>query len=364
MNGELSMLHAVVMAGGSGTRFWPQSRSALPKQFLKLFGDETLLAATLSRVADWIPSDRSWVVTNKAHAAQTRLQLPKLPPGNILQEPCGRNTAPCIGLAALQVAARDPEGIMLVMPADHFVPDADAFRKAVERAVSIVTAEPAALLLFGVRPTYPCVGFGYIERGEPLSAGSSEVWRVASFREKPDRDLAEQFVAAGRFYWNSGIFVWKAATILRNIERYEPSIFQSLARLEPSVGTSGWNDALAAEFPMMKAISIDYSVLERADNVCVLEAPFEWDDVGSWQALARRRGTDPAGNTVEGPYCGVDSSGCIISTTDDHLVATIGLSDCVIVHTPDATLVARKDDEEGIRKLVHLLRERGHERFL
>jgi mannose-1-phosphate guanylyltransferase len=352
------------MAGGSGTRFWPQSRTARPKQFLNLFGEETLLQATLSRVGGWIPAERSWIVTNKAHAAETQRQLPSLPSANILQEPCGRNTAPCIGLAALQVAAHDPDGLMLVMPADHFVPDAAAFRKAVERAVSIVTEDPAALLLFGVRPTYPCVGFGYIERGEPLPGQPSGAWRVASFREKPDRELAEEFLAAGRFYWNSGIFVWKAATILAAIERFEPSISKSLNRLKPAVGTPDWAAALAAEFSAMKSISIDYAVLERADHVCVLEAPFEWDDVGSWQALGRRRETDEARNTIDGPFCGIASSGCIISTTNDHLVATIGLSDCVVVHTPDATLVARKDDEEGIRKLVQLLRESGYERFL
>jgi mannose-1-phosphate guanylyltransferase len=360
------------MAGGSGTRFWPQSRAGRPKQFLRLFGDETLLQATVSRVGGWIPAERSWIVTNAVHAAETERQLPALPPSNILQEPCGRNTAPCIGLAALQVAARDRDGIMLVMPADHFVPDAAAFRQAVERAVSIVTDDPTALLLFGVRPTYPCVSFGYIERGEPLSgdaAGdssgdSSGAWRVASFQEKPDRERAEEFLAAGRFYWNSGIFVWKAATILAALERFEPSISKSLGRLEPAVGTASWKEALATEFPAMKSISIDYAVLERADRVSVLEAPFEWDDVGSWQALGRRRDADAARNTVDGPFCGIASSGCIISTTADHLVATIGMSDCVVVHTPDATLVARKDDEEGIRKLVQLLRERGYERFL
>jgi mannose-1-phosphate guanylyltransferase len=358
------MLHAVVMAGGSGTRFWPQSRSALPKQFLQLFGEETLLAATLSRVGAWIPINRSWVVTNKSHAAQTQKQLPALPVANILREPCGRNTAPCIGLAALQIVAQDPEGIMLVMPADHFVPDPEAFRHAVERAVSIVNDRPSSLILFGVKPTYACTGFGYIERGEALPGKVAAAWRVASFREKPDRAKAEEFLAAGRFYWNSGIFVWKASTILAAIERFEPSISKSLATLKPSVGTAKWDEALAAEFPAMKSISIDYAVLERADDVCVLEAPFEWDDVGSWQALSRRRDADAAGNTVDGPFCGIESTGCIISTTPDHLVGAIGLTDCVIVHTPDATLVARKDDEEGIRKLVQLIRERGHERFL
>jgi mannose-1-phosphate guanylyltransferase len=250
------------------------------------------------------------------------------------------------------------------MPADHFVPNPAAFRQAVDRAVSIVTKNPEALILFGVRPTYACVGFGYIERGEALASQPPGAWRVASFREKPNRERAEEFLAAGRFYWNSGIFVWKAATILAALERFEPSIARSLDRLKSAVRTADWASALAAEFPQMKSISIDYAVLERADNVCVLEAPFEWDDVGSWEALGRRREPDADSNTVDGPYCGVASSGCIISTTDDHLVATIGMTDCVVVHTPDATLVARKDDEEGIRKLVQLLRESGYERFL
>ena len=358
------MLHAVIMAGGSGTRFWPQSRAGRPKQFLRLLGEETLLEATLNRVAGWIPSERTWVVTNQAHAAETRRQLPALDPANILQEPCGRNTAPCIGLAALQVTARDPEGMMLVMPADHFVPDAAAFRTAVERAVSIVKEDPAALILFGVRPTYPCVSFGYIERGEQLPGGPPGAWRVASFREKPNRERAEEFLLTGRFYWNSGIFVWKAATILELLERFEPSIHQSLSRLMPAAGTSNWDAALRTEFPAIKSISIDYAVLERAEHVCVLEAPFEWDDVGSWQALARRRPSDAEGNSADGPFCGLASRGCIISTTPDHLIATIGITDCVVVHTGDATLVARKDDEEGIRKLVALLREKGYDRFL
>src|SRR5262249_43000966 len=164
------------------------------------------------------------------------------------------------GLAALQVAAQDPEGIMLVMPADHFVPDPNAFRQAVERAVSIVNERPNSLILFGVKPTYACTGFGYIERGEPLPGKTTGAWRVASFREKPDRAKAEEFLAAGRFYWNSGIFVWKAATILDAIERFEPSISKSLAKLKQSVGTAKWDEALAAEFPAMKSISIDYAV--------------------------------------------------------------------------------------------------------
>jgi mannose-1-phosphate guanylyltransferase len=359
------MLHAVVMAGGSGTRFWPASRNNHPKQFLSLFGDQTLLQSTVRRVAGWIAPERIQVVTNQAHAAETMRELPTIPAVNIVREPCGRNTAPCIGLAAIQIAQRDPGGVMLVMPADHRIERADLFREAVERAVTIVEREPA-LVLFGIRPSYPSVSFGYLERGAPLPAGPAGTFRVASFREKPNRAKAEEFLAAGRFFWNSGIFVWKAATILEALQQFEPAIYDSLSRLRPHIGRDGWDHALAAEFPGIKAISIDYGVLERAGNVAMIEAPFDWDDVGSWQALGRQSQTTAGkdDNTAQGLFCGIDSQGCIIRSTSDHLVATIGMSDCIIVHTPDATLVARKDDEESIRRLVQALRERGYERFL
>jgi mannose-1-phosphate guanylyltransferase len=357
------MLHAVIMAGGSGTRFWPASRANRPKQFLPFFGDETLLQATVGRIANWIPSDRTLIVTNQLHAAETSRELPKIPAANIVREPCGRNTAPCIGLAALLIAQRDPNAVMLVMPADHRIEQADRFREAVARAVAVVEREPA-LVLFGIRPTYPSVSFGYFERGTALPGSREGAFRVASFREKPDRATAEEFVSAGRFFWNSGIFVWKAATILEALRRYEPSIHDRLAGLRPHLATENWDRVLAAEFPSMRAISIDYGVLERADNVVMIEAPFDWDDVGSWQALGRESGQSVEANNVQEPYCGIDSQGCIVRTTGDHLIATIGLSDCIIVHTPDATLVARKDDEESIRRLVQALRDRGYERFL
>ncbi|HXY34352.1 MAG TPA: mannose-1-phosphate guanylyltransferase [Planctomycetaceae bacterium] len=359
------MLHALIMAGGSGTRFWPASRANRPKQFLPFFGNETLLQGTVRRVADWIPAERTLVVTNQAHATETARELPALLASNIVREPCGRNTAPCIGLAAMLIAERDPNAVMLVMPADHRIERAGLFRSAVERAVALVEREPA-LVLFGIRPSYPSVGFGYLERGAALSGASAGAFRVASFREKPDRAKAEEFLAAGRFFWNSGIFVWKAATILDALRQFEPSIYERLAGLRPHLATNNWEGVLGAEFPGIKAISIDYAVLERADNVMMIEAPFDWDDVGSWQALGRQSApsTNGDGNIAQGLFCGVDSHDCIVRTTGDHLVATIGMSDCIIVHTPDATLVARKDDEESIRRLVQALRERGYERFL
>ncbi len=358
------MLHAVVMAGGSGTRFWPQSRRAMPKQLLRLAGQRTMIQATVERSTPWIPHDRTWIVTNSVQAPETAAQLPEVPSANILIEPCGRNTAPCLGLAAIHLLSQDPDAVMLVLPADHVVEPREVFQTAVTDATSIIEANPEALVLFGVPPTFPSTGYGYIERGQPLSDSSGQAFQVASFREKPLRETAEEYVAGGGFYWNCGIFVWRADRILRALAEYEPQIHERLLRLKEALGTESWQSSLESEFPQMNSISIDYAVLERADDVFVLEAPFEWDDVGSWQALTRLLGTDWDGNTVDGPFCGLNTKGCIVRTSKDHLVATIGLEDCIVVHTPDATLVARKDDENAVKQLTALLEERGHEQFL
>lgn len=359
------MLHAIVMAGGSGTRFWPQSRHARPKQLQALVGPETMIQATVSRWNDWIEPQRTWVVTNQSQADETRRQLPQLPAENVLIEPAGRNTAPCIGLAAVRILHEDPDALLLVAPADHVIRPDEAFRGAVEHAVRLVEEDGRRLVLFGVRPTYPATGFGYIERDEEIGPTEAAAYSVASFREKPDRETAQSYLEAGRFYWNCGIFVWRADRILEALREYEPEIHAHLQVLAGAVGTDRWESALAEEFPQMKKISIDYAVLERAGGVCVLEAPFEWDDVGSWQAMPRLLGTDENGNTVDAEFCGLDTTGCIVrSTVEDHLVATVGMEDCVIVHTPDATLVARKDDEGALRRLTDALRERGYERYL
>ncbi|MGH7127078.1 MAG: sugar phosphate nucleotidyltransferase, partial [Planctomycetaceae bacterium] len=218
-----------------------------------------------------------------------------------------------------------------------------------------------------VPPAYPATGFGYIERGEPLAAPSESLnaFQVASFQEKPDPATAEQYVAAGRYYWNCGIFVWRARRVLEALAEFEPEIHERLVRLSKSIGTEHWPRSLAEEFPRMKGISIDYAVLERAGGVCVLEAPFEWDDVGSWQALPRLIGTDDAGNAVDARHAGLQTTGCIVRSTEpEHLIATIGLEDLIVVHTPDATLIARRDDGESIKQLVARLQELGLERYL
>lgn len=379
------MLYLVIMAGGSGTRFWPASRRAKPKQFLTLAGERSLLQQATDRCRSWIPAERMRVVTNADHLAETVRQLPELQRDHILLEPCGRNTAPCIGLAAWQVWRDDPQALLLVTPADHLIRPESEFHATVERAARLIEQRPQASVLFGIQPSYPATGYGYIERGQSIAtvdrapvdrapadrATGSDAWRVKTFREKPDEQTARQFVESGRFYWNSGIFVWRAARILELLEEFQPEMHAGLARLAARAETAGWPAAVNEEFAKLPSISIDNGVLEPIaqrtsadDSVVVIPASFEWDDVGSWQALPKVLGTDSRGNTISGVSCQIDTDDCVIRSAGDHLVATIGLKDFVVVHTPDATLIAPKGDEAALRKLVALLQERGHDRFL
>ncbi len=366
-----SMLYLVIMAGGSGTRFWPESRRGRPKQFLTLAGSRSLIQQAADRCDPWIPPERMRVVTNAAHLAETSSQLPRLAPEHILLEPCGRNTAPCIGLAAWQVLQSDPDAVLLVTPADHLIRPENEFRATVERATNLIKQHPQASVLIGIEPTYPATGYGYIEQGEPLGGTDGRAARVKAFREKPTVETAREYLASGNFFWNSGIFVWRAARIVELLKEFQPAIFSGLERLNDRAKKVGWQAAVEEEFPKMPSISIDYAVLEpvavqsaNKDSVFVIPASFGWDDVGSWQALPEVLGTDAQGNTVTGRSCQIDTEGCVIRSTPDHLVATIGLKDFVVVHTPDATLIAPRGDDAAIRKLVALLKESGHERFL
>lgn len=357
------MLHTVVMAGGSGTRFWPVSRKELPKQFLTLFGAQSLIQQAVRRCAELSSPDATWIVTNAAHAVETGRQLPELSADHILIEPCGRNTAPCIAIAAARLLADDPDAIMLVTPADHVITPNEAFVAAVQRAMATVQQEPSRLCLFGIVPTRPATGYGYIEQGDEL-ADADRVFKVARFREKPNAATAQQSLDAGNFLWNSGIFVWRADTILDALQKHSPEVTEILDRFREHAGTAEWSPALEREFSHMPSISIDYAVLEHSQDVCVLEAPFTWDDVGSWSALARVHDQDENGNTILGRHVGVDTKNSTIFSSGDHLVTTIGLDDCVVVHTEHSTLVAKLDDEAQIKELLKELEDADLGAFL
>lgn len=361
------MLHAVIMAGGSGTRFWPASRDDRPKQFLNLVGSLSLLQATYDRLGGLIPAERVLVATTARLAAAVAAQLPQLPPGAILGEPCKRDTAPCIGLAALHLARSDPGAIMVVMPSDHVIDPPHVFQAALSQAAGLVEQDPTRFVTFGIRPTYPAETFGYIERGDLLhepGEGRAAVFAVRRFKEKPKAELAREYLRQGTYYWNSGIFVWHTATILSALQQHQPEMFARLQTIAAAWGRPDWQLTLEREFAAIRSVSIDYAVMEHVRNVLVIEAPFRWDDVGSWQAIGRLHGQDAEGNTSQGTHVALRTSGCVVRSDDTHLVATLGVRDLIVVHTPDATLVANKHDEEAIRQLVALIRERGLEQFL
>ena len=370
------MLHAVIMAGGSGTRFWPASRADCPKQMLNLVGDQTMIQDTVARLEGFVPPIRILIVTNVRLADALARQIPQLPADRILGEPCKRDTAPCIGLAAIQICRRDEQGTMVVMPADHVIRPVARFQAAVQFATRLVEENPNRLVTFGIRPTYPAESFGYIQRGDLISTPSHEnssqgvrsttspAFLVQKFREKPTAKVAQGYLESGDYYWNSGIFVWKAARIMEELARHEPDMYGHLERIANATDLAAYPDILRDEFTAIKSKSIDYAVMEQADEVVVVEAPFEWDDVGSWQAIARLRGADGDGNTITGQHLGIDTKGTIVRTSDEHLVVTLGVKDCVIVHTPHATLVANKHDEESVRKVVKLIEEKGWNNYL
>lgn len=374
------MLHAIIMAGGSGTRFWPASRASKPKQLLNLSGKETMIEATVNRIRGLIVPDLTLIVTNRRLLEPIQACLPNLPSENIVGEPCKRDTAPCIGLAAALVLAHDPDGVMVVMPSDHVISTNIQFNMAIVQGTEIVNADPTCIVTFGVRPTYSAESYGYIEQGEPLPTFGSElqqsdyaidcitddlkISKVKSFKEKPKADLAKQYVASGNFFWNSGIFIWKAKTIWDALAKNEPEMFAHLDRIRQAIGKPDYAAVLDREFEAIKGKSIDFAVMEKHKNVVMIEAPFSWDDVGTWQSLQRLLPTDENGNTVVGKHIGIRTTGTIIHNPSEHLVVTMGLKDCLIVHTPDATLVANKHDEEAVREVVKILEQREWKEYL
>jgi mannose-1-phosphate guanylyltransferase len=347
------MLYAVVMAGGSGTRFWPKSRRNRPKQLLNLHGDATMLQQTVARVAPMVPPERVLIITGLDQAEAVRTQLPDVPAGNVVAEPCPRDTAPCVGLAAAVIARRDPDATMIVMPADHVISPDKVFRTTVRAALGVIDRDPTAFVTFGIKPTRPETGYGYIERGEALGAPEGiALHAVKQFREKPDLATAERFLAEGRFAWNSGIFLWRARAILDALATHRPGIAATLERIAPALGSPSEAETIAREFPKMERIPIDKAVMEKAPNVRVLEVVYDWNDVGDWRSLATLIAPDARGNTVQGHARLLDTTGTIVISDGGGLIATLGVDDLVIVQSGGATLVARKDQLDRLKGLV------------
>jgi len=354
-------VYPVIMAGGSGTRFWPLSRRSRPKQFLDLAGEGPLLRATVKRLPPLAAPADTYVVCGPAHARAARAMLRELPAANFIVEPCARNTAPCVGLAALHVAARDRKGVMLMLPADHHIGRPEAFRAALAQAAAL--AAKGHIATIGIRPHAPETGYGYLKVGAKLPKGKG-AHRVERFVEKPDVITAARYLADGHYLWNSGIFAFRADVILDEIRRAMPVLGEQLGAIQRALGTPAYQRTLKRVFPDCPSISIDYGVMEKSQQIVVVPADFGWSDVGSFAALPEVRPTDHVGNVAEGEALVIDGQNNVVLAAGGRPVAVIGLEGVVVVDAGDAILVCRKDRAQDVRKAVDELARRGRDEVL
>jgi mannose-1-phosphate guanylyltransferase len=345
-------LYALVLAGGSGERFWPLSRRALPKQLLRLVSARTLLEETIARLDTLVPPERVLVLTNVEQEKAVRAVVKNLPESNIIAEPAKRDTAAAVALGVGWVAARDHAGTMLILPADHVITDTKGFQKTI-RTAARAAEEKGALITIGIKPASAHPGFGYIEMGEPLQ-DLPGVARVVRFREKPNVDLAESFVGKGNFRWNAGMFVCSVATILMEFNRHAPELGRFISSC---LAPGGLEKCLRQKFSQLPPISFDYAIMEHADHVLMVEAGFEWDDVGSWQALARYLKKDALGNAANCEVTALNASENIVFEEGGAAVALLGVNNLIVVHTRDAVLVCHRHHAEKIKNLIPKLPE-------
>jgi mannose-1-phosphate guanylyltransferase len=350
-----NQLYALILAGGSGERFWPLSRRAQPKQFLQLVSERSLVEDAVARLDGLIPRERIFILTNVDQEAALRGLLPSLPKENIVAEPAKRDTAAAVALATAWVAMRDHRATMLVLPADHVIKDRAAFQKTMQSAAR-AAEETGALVTIGIKPTWPCPGFGYIEEGGPVALpggpAPNKIFRVLRFREKPNVELADTFVQAGNFRWNAGMFVWSVPTVLCEFNRHAPELADFISQIR---APGQWESVLQARFRELPVISFDYAIMEKADRVLMVEASFDWDDVGSWRAVAAYLAKDEHKNAANCCLTTMDASDNIVFSNPPSRIALLGVHNLIVVRTGDSLLVCNRRDAERIKDLVSKL---------
>ncbi len=352
---------ALIMAGGRGERFWPKSRKNLPKQFLALTDDgKTMIQLTVDRILPLVELEDIYIATNKNYKELVKEQLPGIPEENILCEPVGRNTAPCIGLGAVHIAHKYDDAIMLVLPSDHLIKFNNMFLNAIRSACQ-VAEDDDNLVTLGITPNYPETGYGYIKFDPHSMEGNA--YTVERFVEKPTLEVAKEYLATEEYLWNSGMFIWKVSSILKNIEKHIPQVYAGLQRIQAAIATEQQEQILEEEFVQMPSISIDYGVMEKAEHIFTIPGTFGWDDVGSWLAVERIKKSNESGNVVTGNVITVDTNNCIIQG-ESKLIAAVGLEDLVIVDTADAVLICEKDKVSEIRKVIENLKICNREEYL
>lgn len=341
-----SDLYVLILAGGSGERFWPYSRRARPKQLLKLFSDRTMLEETIARLDEAVPSNRIFILTNSEQEAAVRAACPGIPAENIVAEPAKRDTAPAVALGVGLVLRRNPHAVMAILPADHLINDAEAFRRDILSGAK-VAFESGALLTIGIKPTWACPGFGYIEQGRQVSS-KPDIYQVKRFREKPDAEMAESFLKQGNFRWNAGMFIWSIPAIMGELAKNAPELAAFVARMRTAENPAA---LIKSDFPSLPKISIDYAIMEKAAHVLELEATFDWDDVGSWIAVAKYL-QNTGGNASN---CGItahEAARNIVFSSGRKHVALAGVQDLIVIDTGDALLVCHRGEAEAVKKLV------------
>lgn len=354
------------MAGGVGTRFWPRSREKFPKHLLQIFGKDTMIQSTVKRLEPLVSSRDVFVVTNRLQKTPLVKQIPHVPEENIILEPVGRNTAPCIGLAALHVRRMDPKAVMIVLPADHLIRDNEEFLRILRVAVE-TAGSSGSLLTIGITPTHPETGYGYIqfvnEEEEHNPFYDRGVRRVKTFAEKPNLATAERLLASGDFLWNSGMFVWRADAILEEIQKCLPDLYAELMKIDNDIGTPRYQQTLETVYGMIRGISIDYGVMEKAESVFVIPGSFGWTDIGSWDEVYRVSGKDDGGNSVTGMVIQKDTKNSFIYSPD-KVVATVGVEDLIIVNTDDALLICRRGRSQDVKEVSDYLKRKQMNEYL
>ena len=350
------MISVVIMAGGKGERFWPKSRMNMPKQFLSLTDDgKSMIQHTVERLKGLVDIQNMYIVTNEIYKDLVLEHIPDIPKENIIIEPVAKNTAPCIGLAAIHIAKKNPDSKMIILPSDHLIKFNEIFIDTLKIALDVVE-KGDNLATIGITPNYPETGYGYINftKGESFK-DSANIYEVLRFVEKPNLEKAKEYLTSGEYLWNSGIFVWKASTILKNFKEYLPEIYEGLQKIGESINTGKYEEVLKKEFLNLPSESIDYGIMEKAKNIYVIPGNFGWDDVGSWLSLERINKTNQDGNVITGNVISIKTKNTIIQGSD-KLIATIGLEDIVIVDTDDVTLICHKNNTQEVKEVINNLK--------
>ncbi len=359
----MNNLYTLIMAGGSGTRFWPRSKAVKPKQYLNLFGNESLLQSTIKRFSIFTSTENIYIVSGKSQATVLEEQTKMLPKGNLIYEPVGKNTLPCIGLAAMFAEIENPNGIMVVTPSDHLIENDELFMETVLTAVKIAD-ERNGIVTIGITPTYPATGYGYVKTAQNIT-GSEKIkqFTVERFVEKPDEATASEYLSQGGFYWNSGLFVFKVSVFLEAVKEFAPDLYSDLRKIQAEIGNPSFEKTLDKIYRSVESISVDYGIMEHAKNIYLVEGNFVWNDLGSWESVYLTSRKDENGNAGAGENLVVDSKNSYIFS-DSGLIALVGLDDVIVVQDGNTTLVCRRDKAEEIKKVVDQLKAENKNHYL